>query len=64
MNAATMRPAWSTLLPARRMRLKRRALGFVLYEALRRPGVPARIANAHARFELEARQAAREWLML
>jgi hypothetical protein len=26
--------------------------------------VPARVANAHARFEYEARQALREWLLL
>jgi hypothetical protein len=46
------------------MRLKRRTPGLVLYEALRRPGLPAPTANAHARFEYEARGAAREWLML
>jgi hypothetical protein len=46
------------------MRLKRRALGFVLYQAERRPGLPAPAADANARFECEARQAAREWLML
>jgi hypothetical protein len=64
MNALTMKPAWRALLPARRMRLKRRALGFVLYQAERRPGLPAPAANANARFECEARQAARDWLML
>jgi hypothetical protein len=35
-----------------------------MYEAARRPGLPARVANAHARFEHEARQAMRDWLML
>lgn len=65
MNAMNMGPAWrALLLPARRMRLKRRQLGFAMYEAERRPGLPPRIANAHARFEHEARQAMREWLML
>jgi hypothetical protein len=63
MNAMTIRGAWA-LLPARRLRLKRRAAGFVLYESQRRPGVPVKEANAHARFEYEARSAAREWLML
>jgi hypothetical protein len=64
MNAMTIRPAWGALLPARRLRLKRRALGFWLYEGLRRRGIPAGTANAHARFEYEARHAVREWLML
>jgi hypothetical protein len=35
-----------------------------MYEADRRPGMPAPVANAHARFEQDARQALREWLML
>ena len=43
---------------------RRRQLGFVFYEAGKRPGVPAPVANAHARFEYEARQALRDWLML
>jgi hypothetical protein len=64
MNAMTMGPRWVALLPAKRLRLKRRALGFVLYEPERRPGVPANVANAHARFEYEAKNAVREWLML
>jgi len=42
----------------------KRQLGFALYEAGRRPGVPGRVANAHARFEYEARQALRDWLLL
>ncbi|HXN15928.1 MAG TPA: hypothetical protein VN878_06100 [Usitatibacter sp.] len=54
----------SMLQPAKRMRLRRRQLGFALYEAQRRPGMPARVANAHARFEHAAREAMREWLML
>ncbi len=53
--------AWAL---ARQARLRGRQLGFALYEAGRRPGLPARTANAHARFEHEARQALREWLML
>lgn len=48
----------------RRRKARRRQLGFALYEAGRRPGVPAEVANAHARFEHEARQALRDWLML
>ena len=38
--------------------------GFALGEAGRRPGLAPREANARARFEHEARQALREWLML
>ena len=64
MNATTRQAAWNWFPPARRKRLKRRQLGFALYQAQRRPGLPARVANAHARFEYEARAAAREWLML
>jgi hypothetical protein len=66
MNAAhgQWRAAWNWLPPVRRKRWKRRQLGFVLYEAQRRPGVPAPVANAHARFEYEARQALRDWLMV
>lgn len=64
MNATTIVTTWGAMLPARWMRLKRRTPGLVLYEALRRPGLPAPTANAHARFEYEARGAAREWLML
>ena len=63
MNAAHVKAAWNWLPPPRR-RKKRKQLGFALYEAERRPGVPARVANAHARFEYEARQALREWLMV
>ena len=63
MNAAwTWRgPAWAG---ARQARLKRRLHGFALYESERRPGLPAPVANAHARFEQEARRAMREWLLL
>ncbi|HYC34968.1 MAG TPA: hypothetical protein VEC19_00995 [Usitatibacter sp.] len=64
MNAQKMLAAWNWLQPPRRKRSKRRQLGFVLYEAGRRPGLPAPVANARARFEYEARMAAREWLML
>ena len=62
MNATRMRAAWNWFPPRRKAR--RKQLGFALYEAERRPGVPARVANAHARFEYEARQALREWLLL
>jgi hypothetical protein len=44
--------------------VKRKQLGFALYEDGRRPGVPGRVANANARFEYEARQALRDWLLL
>jgi len=64
MNGIGSRAARSWFPPARRKRLKRKQLGFALYEAQRRPGLPARVANAHARFEYEARAAMREWLML
>ena len=60
MNANHVLAAWSGWPEV----LKRRQLGFVLFEAERRPGLPARVANAHARFEYQARQAAREWLMV
>lgn len=66
MNAAerNWRAAWNWMPPVGRKRRKRRQLGFALYEAGRRPGLPAPVANARARFEYAARQAAREWLML
>ena len=64
MNGIGRHAAWNWFPPAKRKRLKRRQLGFALYEAERRPGIPAPIANAHARFEYEARAAMREWLML
>lgn len=64
MNANHVMAAWSGWPQAARKRLKRKQLGFALFEAERRPGLPARVANAHARFEYQARQAAREWLMV
>jgi len=54
--------AWNWFPPRRKV--KRRQLGFALHEAGRRPGVPERVANAHARFEDEARHALRDWLMV
>lgn len=62
MNANAKYGAWSWFRPRRQER--RKQLGFALYEAGRRPGVPGRVANAHARFEYEARQALRDWLLL
>jgi len=53
--------AWN---PARTVRLKRPEAGYALYEAERRAGLPGRVANANARFELEARAAMRDWLMV
>ncbi len=63
MNAMTMGTPWRPM-PARRLKLQQKQRGYALYEEQRRPGLPARVANAHARFEHEARQAMREWLML
>ncbi len=53
---------WLHRMHARR--LKGRQLGFALYEPFKRAGLPPQTANAHARFEYAARQAARDWLML
>ena len=64
MNARILKPAWRPLVPARRLKLRSRQRGFALYGARVPPGMPARIANAHARFEQDARAALREWLML
>ena len=64
MNATRLNAAWNWMPPMRRRKLRRNQLGFALYEAGRRPGIEARVANAHARFEYEARRALREWLML
>jgi len=65
MGTMNLKGVWRVMAPtAKRVRLRGRQRGFALYEAERRPGMPERIANAHARFEYEARQAMREWLML
>jgi hypothetical protein len=65
MNATRLKAAWYGLAPpAKRTQLRGKQRGFALYDAQRRPGIPARIANAHARFEGEARRAMRDWLML
>jgi hypothetical protein len=65
MNAMNLKAGWRLWAPtAKRLQLRRKQRGFALYDAQRRPGVPVRVANAHARFEYEARQAMREWLML
>jgi len=63
MNAANVRAAWNWF-PPRKKRPRRGQLGFALYETGRRRGLPAPVANAQARFEYEARQALRDWLML
>ena len=63
MNATNWIAAWNWL-PQRRKTTKRRQLGFVMYEAGRHPGLPAPVANAKTRFEYEARQALRDWLMV
>jgi len=66
MNAFALKPPWSaTVQPAKKLRLRVRQWGFAaVYEAERRPGLPLRVANAHARFEQDARMAMREWLMV
>jgi hypothetical protein len=64
MNAMKRLAAWNWFPPARSKRMKRGQMGFALYEARRRPGLPGPVANANARFEVEARQAMRDWLML
>ena len=65
MNAMNLKAAWRLWAPpAKRLQLRRKQRGFALYAAEGRPGIPVRVANAHARFEHEARQAMREWLML
>jgi hypothetical protein len=64
MNATLLQPAWRPLLPARRLNLRNRQRGFALYRREVPPGMPARVAIAHARFEVDARAALREWLML
>ena len=63
MNAMETAAAWSWRPPGPRKRWKGTRLGPALFEAGRRPGLPAPVANAHARFECEARMAMREWLM-
>jgi hypothetical protein len=64
MNATILQPAWRPLPPARKLKLRLRQRGFALYGQPGPPGMPARIANAHARFGEDARAAMREWLML
>jgi hypothetical protein len=68
MNAFALKPPGSnqpTVQPARKLRLRVRQWGFAaVYETERRAGLPLRVANAHARFEQEARMAMREWLMV
>ena len=63
MNANVL-AAWNWLPPVVRRRWKRRQAGYVLYGPARRPGLEPRVANAQARFEYQAREAVREWLML
>ena len=63
MNAIKRLAAWNWF-PPRPRRSRRSQTGFALHEAGRRPGIPWRVARAHARFETEARQALRDWLML
>ena len=64
MNATLLQPAWRPLPPARKLKLRLRKRGFALYGDGGPPGMPARIANAHARFGEDARAAMREWLMV
>lgn len=65
MNAMALKWLWrAALQPARLARLRRRQWGFVRPGAERLPGVESRAGEAHERFEVQARLAAREWLML
>jgi hypothetical protein len=64
MNATTYGAAWAWFAPSRKKRLKRRQAGYVLEATRAERGMPAEVANAHARFEYAARQALREWLMV
>lgn len=64
MNARVLKPGCG-VQPARQSRLKGRQWGFAaVYAAAPRAGLPVRVANAHARFEIEARAALRDWLMV
>lgn len=63
MDTARILAAWKRLPDAGR-RNQRKQRGFALHEAGPRPGLPGRVADARARFEHEARQALRDWLML
>ena len=60
----TWKMNWWAWKPARAVRLRRPEAGYALYETERRAGLPGRLANANARFELEARAAMRDWLMV
>lgn len=66
MNAANAVKAglWWGWRPARAVRLRRAEAALARYEEERRAGLPARAANAQARFEMQARAAARDWLMV
>lgn len=61
MNAARVLAAWNAFTP---MKNRRRQAGFALHGVQRGTGVPPPVALARARFELEARQALRDWLMV
>lgn len=61
---ATYVAAWAWFAPSRKKRLKRRQAGYLLEAGRGERGMPAGVANAHARFEYAARQALREWLMV
>jgi len=63
MNTANVKAVWNWL-PPRRKRTKRHQLGFVLHLGVREAGLPPPVANARARFEHDARQALRDWLMV
>ncbi len=63
-TTAGKKTPWAWWKPALAVRLRRKEAGYALYEAGRRPGLPGRLANANARFEMEARAAMRDWLMV
>ena len=66
MNATNAAGVWwrGWWVPARAVRLRRAEAGYARFEAERGAGLPGRVANARARFEMEARAAARDWLMV
>ncbi len=64
MNTLQLRPAWKVFLAARLQRWKRRQWGFLRFTSPWQARAPDPEESAHARFEHEARQAKREWMML
>ena len=64
MNTLQLRPAWKVFVSARLQGWKRRQWGFLRFTSPWRAQAPDAAEGAHARFEQDARQAKREWMML